>query len=144
MRTAYKFRAYPSKEQKEMPNKQMYLSKELYNILLEKSKSYYKETKKTLTQYRMNVWLTQIKKERPEFDEIYSQVLQNVSKRIADAYKLFFRRCREKKNGKKIKAGLEKFNQLPKDIREAASGDIARHQLQEADVYESGTILSVS
>jgi putative transposase len=122
----------------------MYLSKELYNILLEKSKSYYKETKKTLTQYRMNVWLTQIKKERPEFDEIYSQVLQNVSKRIADAYKSFFRRCKEKKSGKKVKAGLEKFNQLPKDIREAASGDIARPQLQEADVYESGTILGVS
>jgi putative transposase len=144
MRTAYKFRAYPSKEQKEILNKQMYLSKELYNILLEKSKSYYKETKKTLTQYRMNVWLTQIKKERPEFDEIYSQVLQNVSKRIADAYKSFFRGCREKKNEKKVKAGLEKFNQLPKDIREAASGDIARPQLQEADVYESGTIFGVS
>jgi hypothetical protein len=39
MRTAYKFRAYPSKEQKEILNKQMYLSKELYNILFEKSKS---------------------------------------------------------------------------------------------------------
>jgi hypothetical protein len=27
MKTAYKFRAYPSKEQKEILNKQMYLSK---------------------------------------------------------------------------------------------------------------------
>jgi putative transposase len=120
MKTAYKFRAYPSKKQKEILNKQTYLSKEIYNILLEKSKSYYKETKKTLTQYRMNVWLTQIKKERPEFDEIYSQVLQNVSKRIADAYKLFFRHSGNH-----------------------ASRDIARPQLQEAEVNESGTIFGV-
>jgi putative transposase len=87
----------------------MYFSKELYNILLEKSKAYYKETKKTPTQYRMNVWLTQIKKERPEFDEIYSQVLQNVSKRITDAYKSFFRRVKEKKSGKKVKAGFPRY-----------------------------------
>jgi putative transposase len=109
MKSAYKYRAYPSKEQQTTLNRQMYLSKELYNILLEKSKEYYKDTKKTLTQYRMNVWLTQIKKERPEFDEIYSQVLQNVSKRISDAYKSFFRRCKEKKQGKKVKVGFPRY-----------------------------------
>jgi putative transposase len=124
MRTAYKFRAYPSKKQKEILNKQMYLSKELYNILLEKSKSYYKETKKTLTQYRMNVWLTQIKKERPEFDEIYSQVLQNVSKRIADAYKSFFRRCKEKKSGKKVKAGFPRYKTFTSSLTYPQSGTI--------------------
>jgi transposase len=52
---------------------------------------------------------------------------------------------RDENSGRVIKKrGLEKFNQLPKDIREAASGDIARPQLQEADVYESGTIFGVS
>ena len=55
MKTAYKYRAYPSKEEKETLNRQMFLSKELYNLLLEKSKTYYKETGKTLTEYRMNV-----------------------------------------------------------------------------------------
>ncbi len=79
LKSAYEYRAYPSKEQKEILNKQMYLSKELYNRLLEQSKKYYKETGKTLTGYRMNVWLTQLKKERPEFAELHSQVLQNVS-----------------------------------------------------------------
>ena len=36
MKTAYKYRAYPSKEQRGTLNRQMYLSKELYNLLLEK------------------------------------------------------------------------------------------------------------
>ncbi len=93
MKTAYKYRAYPSKAQKEILHRQMLLAKELYNLLLEKSKAYHKETGKTLTEYRMNTWLTQIKKERQEFAELHSQVLQNVSKRVSDAYMHFFRRC---------------------------------------------------
>ena len=74
MKTTYKYRAYPSKEQKEILNRQMFLSKELYNLLLESSKAYYKETKKTLSEYRMNVWITQFKKERPEFAELHSEI----------------------------------------------------------------------
>ncbi|HUB92570.1 MAG TPA: helix-turn-helix domain-containing protein, partial [Candidatus Saccharimonadales bacterium] len=53
VKTAYKSRAYPSVRQKETLNRQMYLSKEVYNLLLSQSKDYYKETKKTLTEYRM-------------------------------------------------------------------------------------------
>ena len=98
VKTTYKYRAYPSKEQKVTLNRQMFLSKELYNMLLEKSKEYYKDTKKTLTEYSMNIWITQIKKEKTELAELHSQVLQNVSKRVSDAYKHFFRRCKEKKH----------------------------------------------
>ena len=112
MKTAYKYRAYPSKEQKATLNRQMFLSKELYNLLLEKSKAYYKETSKTLTEYRMNVWITQIKKEKTEFAELHSQVLQNVSKRISDAYRHFFRRCKEKKQGKKVKVGFPRYKKF--------------------------------
>ncbi|MGC8662557.1 MAG: RNA-guided endonuclease InsQ/TnpB family protein [Candidatus Micrarchaeia archaeon] len=90
----------------------MYLSKELYNMLLEKSKAYYKETGKTLTEYRMNVWLTQIKKEKPEFAELHSQVLQNVSKKVSDAYRHFFRRCKERKQGKKVKVGFLRYKKF--------------------------------
>ena len=60
----------------------------------------------------MNVWITQIKKEKPEFTELHSQVLQNVSKRISDAYKHFFRRCKEKKQGKKVKVGFPRFKKF--------------------------------
>ena len=109
MKTTFKYRAYPSKKQKETLDRQMFLSKELYNLLLEKSTAYYKDTKKTLTEYRMNKWITQLKKERPEFAELHSQVLQNVSKRISDAYAHFFRRCKEKKKGKKVKVGFPRY-----------------------------------
>ena len=112
MKTAYKYRAYPSKEQKETLDHQMFLAKELYNLLLEKSKEYYKETKKTLTEYRMNVWLTQIKRGKPEFAELHSQVIQNVSKRISDAYVHFFRRCKERKQGKGVKIGFPRFKKF--------------------------------
>jgi putative transposase len=112
MKTAYKYRAYPSKEQKEILDRQMFLAKELYNLLLEKSKAYYKETGKTLTEYRMNVWLMQMKKEKPEFTELHSQVLQNVSKRVSDAYKHFFRRCKEKKQGNKVKVGFPRYKKF--------------------------------
>jgi len=112
MERAYKFRAYPSQSQKSALNHQMQLSKELYNLLLEQSKKYYEETVKTLTEYRMNVWLTQLKKERPEFKEIHSQVLQNVSKRISEAYKSFFRRCKAKKTGKKVKVGFPRYKKF--------------------------------
>ncbi|ASI13906.1 IS200/IS605 family transposase OrfB [Candidatus Mancarchaeum acidiphilum] len=112
MKTAYEYRAYPSKEQKGTLNRQMYLSKELYNLLLEKSKSYYKKTGKTLTEFRMNVWITKLKKEKPEFAEIHSQVLQNISKRVSDAYKHFFLRCKEKRQGKKVKAGFPRYKKF--------------------------------
>ena len=112
MKTAYKYRAYPSKEQKEILNRQMFLAKELYNLLLEKSKAYYKETGKTLTEYRMNTWLTKIKKERQDFAELHSQVLQNVSKRVSDAYRHFFRRAKEKKSGKKVKVGFPRYKKF--------------------------------
>jgi putative transposase len=112
MKTAYKYRAYPSKEQKEILDRQMFLSKELYNLLLEKSKAYHKETGKTLTEYRMDMWITQLKKERTEFVEIYTQVLQNVSKRVSDAYRHFFRRCKEKKQGKKVKVGFPRYKKF--------------------------------
>ena len=122
MKTAYKYRAYPSKEQKATLNRQMLLAKELYNLLLEKSKAYYKETGKTLTEYRMNVWITQTKKEKPEFTELHSQVLQNISKRVSDAYRHFFRRCKEKKQGKTVKVGFPRYRKFVSSITYPQAG----------------------
>lgn len=62
----------PSKRTAETLNRQMFLSKELYNLLLEKSKVYYKETGKTLTEYRMNIWITQVKRDKGEIRSLIS------------------------------------------------------------------------
>jgi Helix-turn-helix domain. len=56
----YKYRAYPSKEQKAILNRQMLLSKQLYNLLLEKSQQHFKETGKTFTKYDMIKWTTKL------------------------------------------------------------------------------------
>ena len=106
VKTAYKFRAYPSKEQKSILNLQMLLCKELYNLLLEKSQQHFKDTGKTFTKYDMIKWTTKLKKEHPEYSEVYSQVLQNISDRLSKAYKNFFRRVKEKQKGKKLKVGF--------------------------------------
>lgn len=84
----------------------MGLAKEIYNLLLEKSKEHYKETGKTFSQFDMNKHIKELKLQRPEFSDVHSQVLQNISKRVSDGYKAFFRRVKEKKKGKKIKVGF--------------------------------------
>ena len=109
VKTAYKFRAYPTKEQKSVLNYQMLLCKELYNHLLEKAKSHFKDTGKTFTKYDMIKWTTKFKREHPEYNEVYSQVLQNVPDRLSKAYKNFFRRVNEKRNGKRQKVGFPRF-----------------------------------
>ena len=69
VKTTYKFRAYPSKEQNSILNHQMYLSKELYNLLLEKAKEHFKDYGKTFTKYDMNKWIRKFKKEHPEYNK---------------------------------------------------------------------------
>ena len=54
MLRGYKFRIYPTKKEIEELNKQMSLAKRLYNLLLEKARSYYKETGKAFTRNNMN------------------------------------------------------------------------------------------
>ena len=45
----------------------------------------------------------------PEYKNIYSQALMNVANRLDKSYDNFFRRIKEKKKGKKIKAGFPRF-----------------------------------
>ena len=71
VKSAGRFGAYPSKEQKAILDRQMSIAKEFHNFRLGESKEYRKETEEALTKYRMNFWLTQIKKDNPEFEELH-------------------------------------------------------------------------
>ncbi|MEM0147687.1 MAG: helix-turn-helix domain-containing protein [Candidatus Micrarchaeaceae archaeon] len=122
MKTAYKYRAYPPRMQKAKLDRQMLLAKNLYNLILEKSKAYYKEIGKALAEYRTNIWLMQIKKGEQEFAQLYLQVLQNVSKMMSDAYKHIFMRCKEKKHGKNVKAGFPRFKKYIASLAYLQSG----------------------
>lgn len=119
---SFKYRVYPTKKQVLCLNRQMWLAKELYNALLDKSKEQYKENGKTFSQFDMSYHIIKLKDERQEFSEIYSQVLQNISKRISGAYKAFFRRVKEKKNGKKIDVGFPRIKKFVCSLTYPQSG----------------------
>jgi putative transposase len=60
----------------------------------------------------MNKYITELKSERLEFSDVHSQVLQNISKRVSDGYKAFFKRVKEKKKGKKTKVGFPRYKKF--------------------------------
>jgi len=100
----FRFRLYPSKAQIRNLEQTLEDCRYVYNILLANHKRTYEETGKTLSEYDMNLALKPLKAKCPILFNVHSQVLQNVSKRIKDAYHNFLAR---KKLG--LKAGLPRF-----------------------------------
>ena len=107
MRT-YKFRLYPSAGQEKLLIKQLDLCRELYNSFLEQRILAYKTEKRINYNYQQDQ-IPELKKTFPEFNNIHSQVLQDVARRVDKAYDNFFRRLGEKNNGSRIKAGFPRF-----------------------------------
>lgn len=93
---AYKFRIYPTKTQDTEMRKHLWMSKNLWNEMLEHTKQMYSDygmfpTKKSLRQFTQKIGL-------------YSQVGQELVDRLLDALKL---KMRLKKNG--LKGGFPRF-----------------------------------
>ena len=122
MKRTFRFRLYPSKKQKLRMNKQLSQAKEIYNHLLEKANEKYKLEGKMLTKFDMNKHLTEFKKTHPEYQEIHSQVLQNVSDRLSKAFSNFFKRVKRKRNGERIKVGFPRFKKYVKSMTYPQSG----------------------
>ena len=113
-KTTYKFRIYPNKTQINKIDYILDLSHKLYNAMLEQRKMAYELNKDFYENLKVDyntqsVELSKLKKEFPEYKNVYSQVLMNVADRLDKAYDNFFRRIKEKNNGKKIKAGFPRF-----------------------------------
>src|SRR3989442_7777486 len=115
MRKTFKFRLYPTKQQEEKLSWVLARCRELYNAGLTERRdayhfhvrqhpNYYDETiRKALTKelttgyHEQKGTLPEIKAElREEYQDIHSQVLQDVLLRLEKAFKAFFRRV---KNG---------------------------------------------
>ena len=105
---AYKFRLYPSAGQEKLLIKQLDLCRELYNSFLEQRILAYKTGKRINYNYQQDQ-IPELKSSFPEFNNIHSQVLQDVAHRVDKAYDNFYRRTGEKRNGKNIKAGFPGF-----------------------------------
>ena len=111
---AYKFRIYPKKKQIEKINSILNLSYKLYNAMLQQRIMAYELRKEFYSSNTVNYLsqqneLPELKEYFPEYREIYSLSLQDVARRLDKAYDNFFRRIKEKKNGKRIKAGFPRF-----------------------------------
>jgi putative transposase len=95
---SYKFRLYPTRKQAASLQWTLDRCRELYNAALQERREVYKYTGKGTNYNAQADQLPEIKEIRPEYHDIYSQVLQDVLRRVDKAFKDFFRRV---KNGEK-------------------------------------------
>ena len=91
----YKFRLYPTKEQKEKLLETLEICRQTYNYFL----SRIEESKQTLNRLNLQAELPKLKKEKPELEKVYSKVLQMVLYQLYSNLKAL---SKLKKNGKKV------------------------------------------
>ncbi len=95
MKITYRYRIYLSSSQITKTENIFSMCRHLYNWNLKERIDVYQQEKRTVTYFEQQNKLPQLKKERPWFKNVYSQVLQNVLKRLDGAYSKFF----DKKGG---------------------------------------------
>ena len=96
MHKAFKYRLYPNKSQEIILNRTLQFCSYLYNAALQERRDAYKTNKVNISYKGQSCQLPFIKQNNPEYQEIYSQVLQNVLNRIDKAFDNFFRRIKNK------------------------------------------------
>jgi putative transposase len=104
MMKSFKYRLYPTRKQADILQFTLDCNRELYNAALEERREAWRMCKVSLTYEMQSAQLPAIKEDRPEFAEIYAQVLQDTLKRVDKAFKAFFRRVK-----KGEKAGYPRF-----------------------------------
>lgn len=113
MLKAFRYRLCPTKIQEQELFKQLSLCRNLYNAALEERIVAYKKAKVTRSYYDQANTLGEIKAALPEYQGVYSQVLQDVLKRVDKAYQAFFRRVKAgEKPGFPRYQGRGRYNSL--------------------------------
>ena len=87
----YKYRIYPTEEQKELINKTFGCSRFVYNHFLAMKIGLYKTEQESLSYNKCSSLLTELKKEREWLKEVDKFALQNSLKDLNTAYQNFFR-----------------------------------------------------
>lgn len=95
MRKTFKYRIYPTKKQTQALETTIQECRELYNAALQERISAYKTGHKSISLYQQSNQLPDIKKDRPEFKQVHSQVLQDVLSRLDKAFANFFGRVKK-------------------------------------------------
>lgn len=105
MYRTYKYRIYPNKSQRTRLENQFSMCRHLYNWSLQERKETYETEGKSITCNQQKKSLPNLKKDRPWFKGIHSQVLQDCLQRLDKAYQQFFRGVKNKEK----KPGFPKF-----------------------------------
>jgi putative transposase len=98
MLKTYKFRLYPTKSQRTMMERTLDLCRWTYNHTLAYRKNAWEKEQRSTSKYETNNLLPNWKVEKPELNEVFSQVLQNAQERVDLALKAFFRRVKSDEN----------------------------------------------
>jgi len=104
MMKAFKYRLYPTRRQRDTLQFTLDRNRELYNAGLEERREAWRMSRVSISYEMQSAQLPEIKEIRPEYKEIYSQILQDTLKRVHRAFKNFFRRVK-----KGEKAGYPRF-----------------------------------
>lgn len=114
MLKAFQFRLYPTKAQTTILNKTLESLRWVYNETLAVRKNSYEQEHKSINLTQTNKLLTQWKKQHPELNEVYSQVLQDAQVRVDLAFQAFFRRVKlgEKEVGYPRFKGYGRYDSL--------------------------------
>ena len=93
-RKAFKYRLYPTPKQEQTLLFVLRRCRHLYNSALEQRKAFYQMRRKSLGYLAQAAELADLKATYPAYQDIYSQVLQDVLRRLDKAFAAFFRRLR--------------------------------------------------
>ena len=93
MKTAYKFRMYPNKQQEASLDLTLDTCRHLYNLALADRKGAYK-SEGVSRSYEDQAAMLVAEKKYGNFKAVFSQVLQDVLRRLDKSFKAFFRLLR--------------------------------------------------
>lgn len=109
MLKAYKFRLYPTAEQKTMIAKHIGSCRFIYNWALEQKIKSYEQEGKSLSHYDLNKLLPELKKEHEWLKEANSQSLQGMTTNLDSAFTKFFKEHKGFPNFKSRKNPIQSF-----------------------------------
>jgi len=104
IKRTYKYRIYPNQEQKTCLEKWLEICRVLYNDCLTERRDAWSVAHKSISYYDQANQLKEIKTFDEDLKKVYSQVLQDVLKRVDKAFKNFFRRIKRRE-----KAGYPRY-----------------------------------
>lgn len=105
----FKFRIYPTTRQVTVLESTLALCQEIYNAAVQERRDAWRINRESVDFAGQSAQLPDIKEARPEFNGIYSQVLQDTLHRVDKTFKGFFRRVKRGDKARRATAGFPRF-----------------------------------